>query len=210
MRPVNMKIAFALIVPALACAAGPLSFGIKGGVPFTDAFQAATSGNLSNVTSNKLWTLGPELDVHLPFGLGVEIDALYRRINFESTSSFPNSSIHAATTANSWSFPLLLKYKFVPGPIRPYVSAGPTFRGISNVKQVVSFFDGTPTSPAVGSAELSSGFDTGITFAGGVQLLGHISPEIRYTRWGWNSFRDTAGLLKSNPDQLEFLVGLTF
>jgi hypothetical protein len=205
------RIALALLVPAsLAFAGGPLSLGIKGGVPFTDAFHTATSGNVSYVTNNKYWTLGPELDVNLPFGLGIEVDALYRRLNFESTTSVPSLIAHAATTANAWDFPLLLKWKLAPGPIRPYISAGPTFRGLSNVKQVVSFFEGTPSPVSERPAELQNRFNTGFTVGGGVQLLGHISPEIRYTRWGWNTFLDTSGLLKSNPDQLEFLVGLTF
>jgi opacity protein-like surface antigen len=205
------RIALALLLPAsLAFAGGPLSIGIKGGVPFNDAFHTATSGNVSYVTQNKYWTLGPELDVNLPFGLGIEVDALYRRLNFESTGPVSDLIAHAATTANAWDFPLLLKWKFAPGPIRPYVAAGPTFRNVSNVKQVVDFFGGQTSTSTDRPGELRDNFTTGFTLGGGLQLLGHISPEIRYTRWGWNNFRDTSGLLMSNPNQVEFLVGLTF
>jgi hypothetical protein len=205
------KLILALLFPvSLAFPAGPISVGVKGGVPFTDAFNTATSGNLRYITHNKYWTVGPELDINLLFGLGIEIDALYQRLNYESTGNFADEVVHAATTANAWDFPVLLKWKFGEGPIRPYVSAGPTFRGLTSVKQVTSFFSPNPASETSQPPELQNRFSTGFTFSGGLQLLGHISPEIRYTRWGWDTFRNTSGLLKSNPDQVAFLVGITF
>jgi opacity protein-like surface antigen len=205
------QLVLALLVPAsLAFAGGPLSFGVKGGVPFTDAFDTAASGNVSYVTHNKHWTLGPELDVKLPFGLAVEIDALYRRVNYDLNGWTPTAATSIATTGNAWDFPVLLKWKLSPGPIRPYVAAGPTFRGVSGLKQVTTFFGAPSSSSGTRPAELQNRFNTGFTVAGGVEIARHISPEIRYTRWGWESFRSASGLLKSNPDQLEFLVGLTF
>jgi hypothetical protein len=38
----------------------------------------------------------------------------------------------------------------------------------------------------------------------------HISPEIRFTRWNSAQISDSAGLLHSNQNQGEFLVGITF
>ena len=35
-------------------------------------------------------------------------------------------------------------------------------------------------------------------------------PEIRYTRWGAQHFFDVNGLLHSNVNQGEFLLGITF
>jgi Outer membrane protein beta-barrel domain len=203
------RLLLALLLPASLALGGPLSFGVKGGVPFTDAFHTATSGNLSYVTDNNFWTVGPELDINFPFGLGIETGVMYRRVSFESSRQLASTLVHAATHADTWEFPLLLKVKLSPGPIRPYVSGGPTFRGVSNIKQVVTFFDSEPT-PAPNQLEFRNRFNVGFTISGGVQLLGHISPEIRYTRWGWNKFRDTSGLLETNPDQLSFLVGITF
>jgi hypothetical protein len=194
--------------------AGPVSFGIKGGVPFSDAFDAAKSGQLSFLTNNHHWTLGPELDLNLPLGFAIEVDALYRRVNYSSTVNLVAGSVtDSRTTANSWDFPLLLKWRSAPGPIRPYVSVGPTFNGLTNLNQVTTFFG--PSAPNQGSTtsnppELKRQFNTGFTLGGGVQILGHISPEVRYTRWGWDSVRDISGLLKTNPNQLQFLVGITF
>jgi hypothetical protein len=41
-------------------------------------------------------------------------------------------------------------------------------------------------------------------------LVIHITPEIRYTRWGAKQFIDPNGLLNSNQNQAEFLVGFKF
>jgi hypothetical protein len=200
-----------LTAVSLAFSAGPISFGVKGGIPLNDAFNTVTMGDIHFATNTKRYTVGPELDINLPLGLAIEFDALYRRLDWESTEMGVDTFTHRATTANAWDFPVLLKWRFSPGPIRPYVSVGPTFRNLSNARQVENFFTGSMVQTTTGRpADLSSSFVTGFTAAGGIQLLGHISPEVRYTRWGWNTFRDVSGAFKSNPDQFDFLLGITF
>lgn len=211
------KLVLAFLLPAsLAFPAGPFSIGVKGGVPATDAFKTVTSGTFRYVDDAKKWTVGPEFDINLPFGLGIEADALYRRLRYESTGTGVDFTVNRVTTANAWDFPLLLKWRFGGGPIKPYLSAGPTFRGLSNLKQVETFFTepsttthGETSSPV----ELRDRFNTGLTLGAGLQIGGagfHVSPEVRYTRWGWDSFRNPAGAFKSNPSQFEGLVGITF
>lgn len=192
------------------------SFGVKGGVPLNDAFNAASNGQISYVTHNQHWTVGPEFDLNLPFGLGIEVDALYRRLNYNSSGNLVDELVQRSTTANAWDVPLLLKWRFWPGPVRPYVSVGPTFRGITNLNQrVQTFFSPSRTETAQTSqpAEFQDRFNTGFTLSGGLQLgtrALRVSPEIRYVRWGWDTFRSTQGLLKSNPDEVQFLLGITF
>jgi len=41
-------------------------------------------------------------------------------------------------------------------------------------------------------------------------LVIHLSPEIRYTRWGTEHFKLPNGSFLSNQNQAEFLVGITF
>jgi opacity protein-like surface antigen len=41
-------------------------------------------------------------------------------------------------------------------------------------------------------------------------LIIHIQPEVRYTGWGAKHFFDPSGLLNSNQNQAEFLLGITF
>ena len=189
------------------------NFGVKGGVPFNDAFNAASSGQIKYVTNAPRYTVGPELDINLPFGLGVEVDALYRRLNYSASGNAVDVFFQEAASANAWDIPILLKWRFTPGPIKPYVSVGPTFRGITNFKQRVSNFFG-PGGEEISASELRDKFTTGFTLAAGLQLgSGHVRlmPEIRWVHWGWETFRSTPpGLLKLNPNQAEFLVGLVF
>jgi opacity protein-like surface antigen len=188
------------------------SFGVKGGVPLNNAFDTATTGNIDYVSDTRRWTAGPEFDINLPLGFAVEIDALYRRLDFESNETVSEIE-HQATTSNAWDFPLLLKWRVPPmGPVRPYVGAGPTFRDVTNVNQVTTFFGGTPPPPTSTSlpVELNRRFTTGFTAVAGIQLFKHVSPEIRYTRWGWNSFENPGSAFRSNPNQWDFMLGLTF
>ena len=53
----------------------------------------------------------------------------------------------------------------------------------------------------------------GFVIGGGLDikvLVIHIQPEIRYTRWGSEHFFDPTGLLHSNQNQGEFLLGIEF
>src|SRR5690349_19945750 len=104
-----MRITLLLFCAALPGFAGPFSFGIKGGVPFTDFLNAARTQNVTTVLSSSRYVIGPTVELHLPAGFGVEFDALYRHYDFTATTT----GVTCGTTqANAWEFPLLLKYKF--------------------------------------------------------------------------------------------------
>jgi len=220
------RLALALLFPLSAFPSSLFSFGVKGGVPLTDAFDVATTGQFQYVNDTQRYTVGPEVDLNLPFGLGVEVDALYRKLQYDLNSSTVTCGLpcgtgpvvsRTTTSADAWDFPLLLKLRLGEGPIKPYVTGGPTFRDLSNLSQVENFFTGFSRSGTAASttrpAELNNTFATGATIGGGIQLgLGvlRISPEIRFTRWGWNTFSDITGVFRSNPNQVDFLVGITF
>ena len=194
-----------------------ISLGVKGGIPITSNFETGTSAN-PNVTftaDTKRYTVGPVIELHLPWRFGIEADALYQRLDYQSQEELPGRIVNAVTTANAWRFPLLLKYRFASGPVIPFISAGPSFRYVSNINQVENFFTGTTASRASTSepASLNNRFAAGFTAAGGLEFGSssiHIAPEIRYTRWGWENFRSFSGVLHSRENQVEFLVGLTF
>jgi hypothetical protein len=38
----------------------------------------------------------------------------------------------------------------------------------------------------------------------------HISPEVRYTRWGTANFNSSSGVLTSNLNALDIIIGITF
>lgn len=219
------KIPLVLFGSAVAMFGQPLSFGVKGGLPLTD-FIDTVSGNRATVSSvTNRYIIGPTLEVHLPFGLGVEVDALYRHFSFNTSANLVDALLTTRTTASAWEFPVLLKKRFGHGPIRPFVNAGANFNKISGLSQTVQtlvFPSRLTTTTNSHPPEFKNDFTAGFTVGAGVDfhpVLVHIMPEIRYTRWGTQHFNGIippgganglGGSLTSNQNQAEFLVGITF
>jgi hypothetical protein len=203
---------------AFAAAAFPqaLSVGVKGGAPLGDAFKIvsnAASGR-SYFQDTKRYTFGPVIEVRLPFGLGIEFNALYKRMEYGYTGTAAN--VNSLTKGRSFEFPLIAKYR-APGPmVHPYVGGGVSFRSLLGLKQFVTrdlpgAVRGTTQTSA--PEELQGRFNKGIVMVGGIEikaLKARISPEIRYTRWVDHGFRDALKLFGSNQNQMEALIGLTF
>jgi hypothetical protein len=151
----------------------PFSFGVKGGVPLTDFLSATNGGGLGYFTTTNRYIVGPTAELRLPFGLGVEFDALYRHLNFNSVS---NSSVligfqtvvpgqaYSSTTSGAWEFPLLVKYRFPTRIVRPYVDAGVVWDKLSGLTQLT--YGATPASSTSRPSELRNNTVTG--FAAGV------------------------------------------
>ncbi len=202
---------FLVTVPALPQL---LTVGVKGGVPFTDAFKTARSGSLQYLSNAKRYTVGPTVELGLPMGFRIELDALYKRINYTSVTSGTTGVSSSLTTANTWEFPLQLKHRLVPGPVAPYIAAGVSFRDVSSVHQVTNFFTAEPGQTSTDRpVELDRRFTAGFVVSGGIAFgtrAFRVSPEVRYTRWGWDNFQAPSQLFRSNPDQAEFLLGITF
>ena len=169
-------------------AAQPVSAGFKIGAPLTDAFSISSNPTLGAITGDaKDYTFGPYVEVKLPFKFSIEGDALYRGYNFTAGS--------LSTSPHSWDFPIVAKYHFLKGPIKPYVEGGLSFSHLSDVSSVL-----TPNHLT----------NTGIVIGGGVQLnllLLKISPELRYTGY---ALKDFTGIVDSNRNQVAFLVGIGF
>ncbi len=188
---------FALAVNTFA--AGPVTFGVRGGVPFNVADSLASRLGASSTTVHL--EVGPTAGVRLPLGLAVEGDALFRRrtLNLGSFAGF-NAGAHA----DSWQFPVMLK--FTPGrqAISPVFGAGATVRHINNFSAVPAFlFSGATSANTVG-----------FVAGGGVRFrVGplNITPEVRYTHWRGGSFSQSVlNLLPLSREEASILVGLTF
>ena len=175
---------------------------MKLGLPFGDAYDVARGTNsIGNYfRGGGQFTVGPFAELKIPvIPLSVEGDILYTRYNFSSENIV--SSL-ASGNSNSWEFPILVKYHFGGvGPIHPYIGAGPNFRRLQSVLR----FDPRSLDDAGGK---------GVTFVGGFQvrvLLLKISPELRLTHWGSQSFLDGANaLIRAKQNQAQFLVGFGF
>jgi hypothetical protein len=107
-----------------------VSFGIKGGIPMTDAFSDHTTTSVDVIThsfsSSKNYSAGLMLEVRLPLGFSVEADALYRPLNLTTqTRVLPITTNTLSIDIRSGEFPILAKYHFIRLPlVSPYVEAG--------------------------------------------------------------------------------------
>ena len=182
------------------------AFGVKGGAPLTDFFHVVDNPGATFRSSSTPFIVGPTIEVHFPFGFGVEFDALYRKFHYDASSNLVDAVVNGKA-ANAWEFPILLKYR-VPGVIvRPFLDAGFAFDHWSGVSQVIQ----TPSSLLTNTNV--SGTNKGVVLGAGLEFNLHlvrVSPEIRYTRWGATNLADFGGVLRSNQNQAEVLIGLTF
>lgn len=116
-----------LLAAGIAAFAQPVSFGLKGGAPIN-----SPNGQLSAFGTNSegRWIGGPSVEFHLKRRFSIELDALYHtnQSNYSGTTQFgPDVNpfqFSGAQKTKAWDFPLLLKYKILDGPVKPFVSAG--------------------------------------------------------------------------------------
>lgn len=208
-------LAFLLSAP-LACPSGLFWWGAKVGTSANDAFKTARSGSFHYATTSHRLTYGPMVELSLPFNLGVEADLLYRRMSYEGAGNLDTYSLDESTSMNSWDVPILLKWRSGTGPARWFLSAGPTFRGLTQIKARIehialpedSFVTTTNKPPA-----LQNRFNTGLTLGAGLEggaPRARVAVELRFTRWGLDNFRDVSGLLRTGRNQLDLMVGVAF
>jgi hypothetical protein len=213
-RPLCMRPLILLAFGAISAFSQPVGFGVKGGVPLTDFFSTVQSLNGGYNSTTKRYIVGPTLELRLPAGFGIEVDALYRRFNYEGNNVLVD--VFNSTTGNAWEFPLLVKYRFQGKLVRPYLDAGVAWNALAGLTQSISRGSSTLFPLAAASnnpVELNHTTTTGFVIGGGLDVHAaflHVSPEICYTRWSSEQFANTAGTLVSNRNQAEFLLGITF
>jgi hypothetical protein len=187
---------------ATVCFGQSIAIGVIGGARVTDDLTGSAATSVS-----KHYVVGPALDIGLPLGFGVEVDALYRREAFQSTFSNPFYSASSEERANSWEFPLLLKYKLPVPLVKPFAEVGYAPRVI----------DGSITSHdfLVGSTSSEHWPDSqGLVVGGGVQFgIGRLrlSPGVRYTHWNNTPITvvyNQGPSAESAQNQVDILVGI--
>ena len=200
-----MRLWLLFLCSAASVLAQPFSAGIKAGVPLSDFVSTVQSGTFDYASQTQRYIIGGTAELHLPLGFAVEFDALYRHLQYSATGNIAGVFTTSKTTASNWEFPLLLKYRFAFPVVRPYVDGGVAWDALSGLSQTVQ----TGSNPF----EVKNNGATGFVLGGGIDIHAaflHISPELRYTRWFTAPITDVAGLLQSNQNQAEFLVGFTF
>ncbi len=170
-----------LLLP-ISAFAQPFSAGFKLGAPVTDAFHDSSRF----LGDNKRFIFGPTAEVRLPFGFGIEVDALYRRYQYSTLGGLGVNPFKSG----AWEFPVLAKIRGGLPLVKPYAVGGLVFHRLST-----------------NSSEVLHRNNVGVAVGGGLQvnvLMLKISPEIRYTRWTVSS------LPNFNQNQADVLVGFTF
>lgn len=176
-----------------------ISFGVKSGVPLTDAFSDQTTQGVDTMvhsfSESKNYVIGPVIELGLPLGFAVEADALYRPLNLTVDSTIvPQPTIRSETDIASWEFPILGKYYLFHTPgLHPYVEVGPIFRAVGHEAPYLS--------------------NSGVALGGGVNIQIwklRIMPELRYSRWGHDAATAALAAFPSNLNQAEFLIGIGF
>jgi hypothetical protein len=160
----------------------------------------------------KRYTVGPTVEVRLPFGFRFEADALYRRVR-QDTFAGPAPTGNITVTgmrSNVWEVPLLLKRPFVrERKLAPFVSGGATLRHIGDFAVdmlTIPTFPGFSAIRQQFTQASNEPVHAGITVAGGLRMKARflrIEPELRYTHW-------TSKHLLATQEQLDLLVGFSF
>ena len=102
------------------------SFGVKASIGLTNTVDVS----YGNTSADKRYTVGPTIEVGLPFSFAVEVSALYRRTGFDTSTGLANNFSQRRVRANSWEIPILVKY-YIPlehSPLRLHLSAGYALR----------------------------------------------------------------------------------
>jgi hypothetical protein len=191
-----------------------ISIGAIAGVPLTDAFEkgALIPFRFNYTFNTKRYIVGPTVDVSLPLGLRFEADALYTRLDYDSTVMGVDTFTRSATKANSWEFPLLLKKDFNAAAVRPYGDIGVAPRHVGGTSHIVNtvfpdhVFELNTTPP-----ELIHDWTSGFVIGGGVEFRTgplRFSPEVRCTRWFRENFSISTALFQSNLNEAAVLLGV--
>lgn len=209
----RMRLLLVIGLSAISCPAQPFSFGVRAGVPVTDFFSGTGTASFPYTSITNRYLVGPTAELRLPFGLGVEFDALYRHFSFASPGLTPNPTTQVPgleqVSGGAWEFPLMAKYRVPSKVVRPYVGAGVAWNKLSGLNVLYCvlncFTAGQPPS-------LRDSTVTGFVAGAGIEvhlLFLQVSPEVRYTHWGAQQFRAPQGGFSSDRNELEVLLGIT-
>ncbi len=176
---------------------GPrVSLGVVAGVTLSPDFRSVTLSQTfaftDSFSSNPgAFLLGPMVEVAIARRLFFEGDAIHQPMRSTGRGGF-NGDISSDTQSfNTWSFPLLGKYKFSTHGTKPFLEAGSAFRYALEPQGLSPY---------------------GITAGAGIET--HfwrlaISPSVRYTHWGRYS-PPVAGALVPFENQVAVFTGFSF
>jgi hypothetical protein len=136
-------------------------------------FTYDTADGTQYLTGARSLIAGPSVEFHATQRFSVEVDALHKPLRSRGWMVLDNGiryPARTATTAATWQFPLLAKYRLRWGRANPFVEAGPSFR--------LPQWDLSTYGAAAGA-----GIDVRL---GALKF----SPAVRWTHWGAGGARN--------------------
>jgi hypothetical protein len=207
--PINMRISTGIVYRSVKSASPDssehrVSFGLVAGGSLTDdvgqestfSFASPTGGQQTGqarfYSTRKDYIVGPMLEFGLSSHLSLEIDGLYRPLNFRFAVARSNEPLNSVSpnTVVTWEFPILAKYRFQTRTVKPFVELGPSFRSSGNLN---------------GTAPSSYGGTVGLGVEAHAWMM-KVAPVLRYTRWAGEGLYEP----HTKRNQVELLVGLSF
>ena len=208
-----MRLLLAWLCLAIPGLSQPLTVAVEGGVRLGgDAGDPRIYDPHVDPSNSKPYLVGPAIEVRLPWRFALEAGALYSRLG--NTLYIPliaNESL-IRTVANSWEFPLLVKYRLPARGVHPHVIAGVAPRRAGGTTNVIhyGYYPGDVTFSSAGWHARDHAFVGGAGVEVKLWRL-RIAPEIRYLRWAipaspspWN----TAYYLRVPQNEAQVLVGI--
>jgi hypothetical protein len=197
-------IAALLVSPALL--AQTVSFGVRVGVPVTDAFSV----DPNRQTATQRYTFGPTIEIDLWRGAAIGADFLFQSAMLGAGSS--------TTRVRRWELPITFVYRLRPSPPHPFVRAGVSLNRVFDTGAAVECARGpfgeqfycVDSNPL---AELRHRSIYGPLIGGGLQFQFkrmRFEAEARLTRWVDRNFGVRGSAVQSNLTQIEMLAGATF
>jgi hypothetical protein len=199
MRIIRFASQFATVVTYLCSGlstghAQKLSLGILAGGAFTTGVSVGSDGDgIHFVSTSKDYLIGPAVQWNFSRSFAVEANGIFRELHFGRAAVQSNGLLGSVSPAPvvTWEFPLLAKYRFDLGHVRPFVEGGPSFRTSGNRNG---------TNPS------HYGLSGGVGLEMRAKAL-TFAPVLRYTRWGADEAQ--LGQPKSRRDQLELAIGVS-
>src|SRR5579862_8839881 len=86
----------------------PIGLGVRGGVPLNDAFVVRQQNPVDYIADTHRYIVGPYVELRLPAGFGVQLEALYQTYEYRQVVPAPTLD----QKSHAWEFPLLVKKRF--------------------------------------------------------------------------------------------------
>ena len=197
----------AVLILSSSLLAQTVSLGLRAGIPITPVLTASGSQQ----ASAPRYTIGPLIEVHLWRGAALGGDFLLDRSELASSAGSRRAEIWR------WEAPATFVYRF-RGPLRPIIRTGVSLNRVFHISGATEcargpfgeqFYclEGSPL------AELRHRGTFGFVLGGGFRRKFTklwLEPEVRVTRWIDRNFGVRDSAVRSNLNQIGFLLGVIF